>query len=208
MWLLKKCTQKEVGSPACDRRVGAWWSLRSLPTQDILWFYMYLNLKLHSWSVTTALWMLLFFLTYQRKAVGTDYYLHPWCYSPPSVAMSRVLRHQGLEHRSGNLLMPGMADFGVSASPELSVHPFDSYRMEYQPVSFWAELPCTLKHWWKWENTAWEIECAFTKYEDRKLWPNPSICLTAEEPNWWVSRTAKTDGREGIQIPDNPSSKK
>ena len=29
----------EVGGPACGRRAGAWWSLRSLPTQAILWFY-------------------------------------------------------------------------------------------------------------------------------------------------------------------------
>jgi len=29
----------EVGGPACSRRVGAWWSLRSFPTQAILWYY-------------------------------------------------------------------------------------------------------------------------------------------------------------------------
>ena len=29
----------EVGSPACGRAVGAWWSLSSLPTQAILWCY-------------------------------------------------------------------------------------------------------------------------------------------------------------------------
>ena len=28
-----------AGNAACGRRVGAWWSLRSLPTQAILWFY-------------------------------------------------------------------------------------------------------------------------------------------------------------------------
>ena len=32
----------EVGSPACGREIGAWWSLRSLPTQDILQFYDHL----------------------------------------------------------------------------------------------------------------------------------------------------------------------
>ena len=29
----------EVGGPACSRGVEAWWSLRSLPTQVILWFH-------------------------------------------------------------------------------------------------------------------------------------------------------------------------
>ena len=29
----------EVGGPTCGRGVGAWWSLRSLSTQAILWFY-------------------------------------------------------------------------------------------------------------------------------------------------------------------------
>ena len=29
------------GGPACGRKVGAWWPLRSLPTQTILWSYEY-----------------------------------------------------------------------------------------------------------------------------------------------------------------------
>jgi len=29
----------EIGGPACSNGVGAWWSSRSLPTRDILWFY-------------------------------------------------------------------------------------------------------------------------------------------------------------------------
>lgn len=29
----------EVGGPACSRGVGTWWSLGSLPTQTIPWFY-------------------------------------------------------------------------------------------------------------------------------------------------------------------------
>jgi len=32
----------DVGGPACSRKVGASWSLRSLPTQAILWFFRFL----------------------------------------------------------------------------------------------------------------------------------------------------------------------
>jgi len=31
----------EVSGPACSSGVGTWWSLGSLPTQAILWFYMH-----------------------------------------------------------------------------------------------------------------------------------------------------------------------
>ena len=43
----------EVGGPAPGRGVGAWWSLRSLPTQAIVWFYENLDV--------VAKWLLIFF---------------------------------------------------------------------------------------------------------------------------------------------------
>jgi len=40
----------EVGGPACSRGVGALWSLRSLPTQAILWFSGLINLCEEQWE--------------------------------------------------------------------------------------------------------------------------------------------------------------
>ena len=47
-----------VGNPACGRGVGTWWSLRSLPTQLILWFneiYVLLKITDCAWKLFDAI---------------------------------------------------------------------------------------------------------------------------------------------------------
>lgn len=49
----------KVGGPACGWGVGAWWSLRSHPTQAVLWLYVFRkvwwlrSLSKNNWDLTT-----------------------------------------------------------------------------------------------------------------------------------------------------------
>ena len=56
----------EVGGPACSRGVGAWWSLRLLPTQAILWLYDAV-IPLWSTALLIKIWSLLHELEMNTK---------------------------------------------------------------------------------------------------------------------------------------------
>jgi len=59
----------EFGSPACGRTVGTWWSLESLPTQAILWFYdsTISDVEAHSYQNFTVSFILFTLCEHQKK---------------------------------------------------------------------------------------------------------------------------------------------